>query len=283
MKINIIALGIFIILIVSCQNQESNVKIIENFEWEYLTDKQITEAAMPINENFEQELQETMLNLVKNWHKRNGSKGGIYPLMLTIYIDEAGDIDFVKDSREFMIPNIIPIEQRHPQHMEMFYPDKNVVLEIIPIVESWKFSPANVVGMDIKYQKTFGAYYKIDSTTDGKFKLLNKRMDFFHDYSKEYFVMVEEMPAPIGGIKAIQSKIKYPEIAKRAGIQGRVYVKAYIDENGDVSRTEVLKGIGSGCDQAAIKAVEQTKFTPGRQKGKPVKVQVSVPILFKLD
>jgi protein TonB len=99
----------------------------------------------------------------------------------------------------------------------------------------------------------------------------------------EFFVAVEEMPEPIGGIQGIQQRIIYPEIAKRAGVQGRVYVKAFVDESGTVKKAEVIKGIGAGCDEAAIDAVIKTKFKPGKQRGKPVRVQVSIPILFKLN
>ncbi len=102
------------------------------------------------------------------------------------------------------------------------------------------------------------------------------------EVAPQFFVAVEEMPEPIGGIEAIQKRIIYPEIAKRAGVQGRVFVKAFVDENGNVIKAEIIKGIGAGCDEAAIKAVMATKFKPGRQRGKPVKVQVSIPILFKL-
>ncbi|MEE9430978.1 MAG: energy transducer TonB [Melioribacteraceae bacterium] len=97
------------------------------------------------------------------------------------------------------------------------------------------------------------------------------------------FVAVEEMPTPIGGISAIQKKIIYPEIAKRAGVQGRVTVRAFVDKNGNVFKAEIIKGIGAGCDEEAITAVMKTKFSPGMQRGKPVRVQVSVPILFKLN
>lgn len=99
----------------------------------------------------------------------------------------------------------------------------------------------------------------------------------------QYFEVVEEMPEPIGGIEAIQKKIVYPEIAKRAGVEGKVYILAYVDENGNVTKTEVLKGIGAGCDEAAEKAVRETKFKPGKQRGKPVRVKVAVPIIFKLN
>jgi periplasmic protein TonB len=98
-----------------------------------------------------------------------------------------------------------------------------------------------------------------------------------------YFVAVEEMPEPIGGIAAIQSKIVYPEIAKRAGVEGRVHVLAFVDENGNVTKAQILKGLGAGLDEAAVKAVQQTKFKPGKQRGKPVKVQVAIPIIFRLQ
>jgi len=98
-----------------------------------------------------------------------------------------------------------------------------------------------------------------------------------------YFVAVEEMPEPIGGIAAIQQLITYPEIAKRAGVEGKVYVLAFVDEKGNVTNAKIIKGIGAGCDEAAIDAVLQTKFKPGKQRGTPVKVQVSIPIVFKLQ
>ena len=99
----------------------------------------------------------------------------------------------------------------------------------------------------------------------------------------QYFVAVEEMPEPIGGIMAIQQKIIYPEIAKRAGVEGKVYVLAFVDENGDVRDAKIIKGIGAGCDEAALEAVKKTKFKPGKQRGKPVRVQVSIPVVFKLQ
>jgi protein TonB len=98
-----------------------------------------------------------------------------------------------------------------------------------------------------------------------------------------YFVAVEEMPEPIGGIGEIQKKIVYPEIAKRAGVEGKVYVLAFVDESGLVTDAKIIKGIGAGCDEAALEAVKKTKFKPGKQRGKAVRVQVSIPVVFKLQ
>jgi TonB family protein len=98
-----------------------------------------------------------------------------------------------------------------------------------------------------------------------------------------YFIAVENMPEPIGGIDSLQARVAYPEIAKRAGVQGCVFVKAFVDNKGNVNKVELIKGIGAGCDEAAMSAVKNSMFIPGKQNGKPLNVQVSIPILFKLD
>lgn len=103
------------------------------------------------------------------------------------------------------------------------------------------------------------------------------------DAEDQYFVAVEDMPEPVGGLAAIQRAVVYPEIAKRAGVQGRVYVLAYVNEKGEVTKAEVQKGIGAGCDEAAVAAVLKAKFIPGKQRGQPVKVRVSIPIRFQLN
>ena len=99
---------------------------------------------------------------------------------------------------------------------------------------------------------------------------------------EDFFVVVEEMPELIGGLASIQSDIQYPEMARRAGIEGRVYVQFIVNENGDVENPRIIRGIGGGADEAALEAVKQAKFKPGVQKGKPVRVQYSLPIVFRL-
>ncbi|MBI9073017.1 MAG: energy transducer TonB [Melioribacteraceae bacterium] len=97
------------------------------------------------------------------------------------------------------------------------------------------------------------------------------------------FIPVEEQPYPIGGVAAILKKIEYPDMAKRAGIQGKVYVHAYVDVDGTVTKVELIKGIGAGCDEEALNAVLKSEFSPGRQRGKAVRVRVAVPVIFRLQ
>lgn len=94
---------------------------------------------------------------------------------------------------------------------------------------------------------------------------------------------VDSPPSPIGGMASIQQNIRYPEIAKRAGIEGTVYIAVDIDENGNVTNTNIMQGIGAGCDEAAIDAIKQVKFKPAIKDSIPVKYRITIPIQFKLQ
>ena len=99
---------------------------------------------------------------------------------------------------------------------------------------------------------------------------------------EDVFMIVEQMPELIGGLTSIQKHIKYPHIAKKAGIEGRVFIQFVVDTNGNVVDPVVVRGIGGGCDEEAVRAVSQAKFKPGKQRGQTVKVKMSVPVTFKL-
>lgn len=98
----------------------------------------------------------------------------------------------------------------------------------------------------------------------------------------EVFVAVENMPELIGGISGLQQKINYPEMARKAGVEGRVIVQFEVTKEGNVANPRVLQGIGAGCDKEALRVVKEAKFKPGKQRGKPVRVKMSLPITFSL-
>jgi len=100
---------------------------------------------------------------------------------------------------------------------------------------------------------------------------------------EQFFIVVEQMPQLIGGIGKLQRQVQYPEMARRAGIEGRVTIQFIVNERGQVENPRVIRGIGGGCDEAALDVVSQAKFTPGLQRGRPVKVQYSLPIVFRLQ
>lgn len=98
-----------------------------------------------------------------------------------------------------------------------------------------------------------------------------------------YFEVVEDPPTIIGGMEAVRKNLVYPDLAIRAGVEGTVIVLAYVNKEGIVTGTEVLRGIGGGCDEAAMEAVKKVRFNPGQQRGKAVNVKVSVPVRFRLN
>ncbi|MDO8967205.1 energy transducer TonB [Algoriphagus sp.] len=102
------------------------------------------------------------------------------------------------------------------------------------------------------------------------------------------YQVVPDMPVPPGGsmesfIKYFQENMKYPALAKEKGIEGMVAVSFIVREDGSVDEVAILRGIGGGCDEEAHRMVRESgKWTPGKLDGKPVAVQMRLPIQFKL-
>ena len=103
----------------------------------------------------------------------------------------------------------------------------------------------------------------------------------------QIFTIVEEMPSFPGGeaelFKYLGKSIQYPAMAKDAGISGIVYVSFVVMEDGKINNAKVLRGIGGGCDEEALRVVKSMpSWKGGKQRGKPVRVQYNLPIRFTL-
>ncbi len=263
----IIFILIAIAMLFGCE-KKNKIEIIENYDIQYYSEKDVANPAFPKDSTLAKKLNENIVKLIESEEIK-----GLFPYW-RLYINKSGNIVFIKDLGR--------------KHFNKAYGkkeiafSKSIIEKLLPEMAQWKFTPAIIFDENVKsYIDIRGAFAYIP---DGTLKVLtpikfNKKGNDFANY---YVVVKERMPEPIGGIKAIQSKIVYPELAKRAGIEGRVYVKAYIDTTGTVAKTELIRGIGSGCDEVAMEAVKKVKFIPGMQDGKRMNVQVTVPILFKL-
>lgn len=97
------------------------------------------------------------------------------------------------------------------------------------------------------------------------------------------YSVVEEAPELIGGLKELYSKVQYPEGARRLSIEGRVYVQFVLTENGQVQDAKVIRGIGGGCDEEALRVVKEARFVPGRIGGRPVKMRHTLFVSFRLN
>ena len=104
---------------------------------------------------------------------------------------------------------------------------------------------------------------------------------------EEIFSIVEKFPEPIGGYAAfyefLNKNLKYPREAIRDRVQGKVFVNFVIEKDGSLTNFKVVKGIGSGCDEEAIRVLGTVPhWEPGRQRGHNVRVYRTIPIHFTL-
>ncbi len=106
---------------------------------------------------------------------------------------------------------------------------------------------------------------------------------------EEVFVIVEDMPGFQGGDlnkfrEWVFKNLKYPQIAQENGISGRVFVQFAVNSKGDVVDVKVVRGVDAALDAEAVRVIKSSpKWTPGKQRGRPVKVQFTFPVVFVLQ
>lgn len=101
------------------------------------------------------------------------------------------------------------------------------------------------------------------------------------------FLVLEEQASFPGGhqawMKFLKKNFKYPRMAKRSGIEGKVFLSFYVDQEGNISDVNVIRGIGGGCDEEATRVLTSSpKWNPGRQRGRAVKSAMTLSITFRL-
>jgi protein TonB len=108
-----------------------------------------------------------------------------------------------------------------------------------------------------------------------------------NSFCEEIFTVVETQPEYPGGQDSLTSflsrNINYPAEAKAKGIEGRVYVTFVVEKDGNLSSFKILRDIGSGSGDEVVRVLKKMpKWSPGKQRGKPVRVQFTLPVLFRL-
>ena len=109
------------------------------------------------------------------------------------------------------------------------------------------------------------------------------------EVADEIFTIVEDQPSFQGGghaafLQWVSKNLRYPAQAQRMGIEGRVYVQFVIERDGTVTDVQAIKGIGGGADEEAVRVIQSApKWTPGKQRGRAVRVRMILPISFQLN
>ena len=153
--------------------------------------------------------------------------------------------------------------------------------EVLRTLRSWRFDR---LPTDVPQQPQWGTI-TFRFTNEKQNNVLPSTVDDPEEPEEpedNFFVVVEQMPQLMGGLKNLQEKVRYPQEARRMGIEGRVTVQFIVNEKGEPTNLRVIRGIGGGCDEEALRLVKQARFKPGMQRGVPVRVQYSLPIVFRL-
>lgn len=179
-------------------------------------------------------------------------------------------------SEEAIEEEVIPVTEEIPP--EEMPPPEVTVTDLFEIVED-----DVVLESEVKFED--------DETSEDKVveiyaPVLNAEEEEVED---EIFVIVEDMPTFKGGDinkfrEWVQKRVRYPELAAENGIAGRVFITFVVETNGTVSNVTITRSVDALLDEAAKEAVAASpKWEPGMQRGRPVRVRYSIPIIFQLQ
>ncbi|MBI9036707.1 MAG: energy transducer TonB [Bacteroidales bacterium] len=185
---------------------------------------------------------------------------------------EKKEIDFGERIMEDVTEEIIPITEQK--------------VEVHKIVAPKTITVINIVDDDVEIEDDIDIDVEADDNTEIEEYVPIEEEEEAEE--QEIFLVVESPPSFPGGEAArkrfLGENLKYPQMAKESGIQGKVYVTFVVEPNGSVTGIKIIRGIGGGCDEEAIRV---TKLMPtwiaGKQRGKPVRVQFNMPIKFTLQ
>lgn len=205
------------------------------------------------------------------------------PFLIGLFGKSAKDVD--KSKTEV----IVNLEQPPPINEE---PPPPPPPPPQPMKEIVKFVPP-VIKENAPEEETPPVQEELKETTIGTINQQGEKTDEIPPEAPvdpdagKIFTIVEEMPSFPGGegklFEFLTKNIKYPPIARENGIQGRVYVTFVVDKEGKIKDAKVVRGIGGGCDEEALRVVRaMPDWKIGKQNGRPVAVQYNLPVNFTL-
>lgn len=199
--------------------------------------------------------------------------GSVHNLFTTTYVVMDLPLDLGK--AENMVELNLPQQQSAPP--KEVTPPTSALLDIV--------ADNSMVSKDITLNKNANIKSETkESTTSGNSSGTNGTAD---TEDPTPFSIVEDQPTfPQGTdalLKYLRDNIRYPYAAKQAGISGTVIVSFVVEKDGSISSVKLVHGIGADCNKEAIRVVSMMpKWTPGKQRGIPVRVQFQIPLIFYL-
>lgn len=256
------------IILSGCKEKNAGVEVVPNLELIYLSAGQV-DVPLKWEVKNDHQMKKDVREAINSIKFHNLKSPIVYRLALRLFVNENGTIDKVKDIGSDFVDN--DSSKNYDKLTEISKLDKSVAEKMT----EWKFTHAIKNGKSVKSYLDLKVSFT--DNPDGSYDI--NYGDFMTVYpSMNDFVPVDKMPQVINSIAP-----HYPELAKRAGIEGTAYVKVLLSTEGSPVKAVVIKTDNEIFNQPSIDAAMKFKFTPAERDNKPVAVWVVIPFRYKLD
>ena len=190
----------------------------------------------------------------------------------------------VAQSYDEVQSDLARVDQEIQTLVNRHYPTQQALTEAVDSYRKQNQGPVNEAAL-LEGKASAAVVSQVEALIIRREELREKQMSL--PDADGVYTVVENQPEPKGGIgtfyKHVGNNIRYPQAARQAGIEGKVFVQFVVDEYGQLTQTEVLKGIGGGCDEEAVRVLQQApEWIPGTTNGQAVSVRMVMPIKFEL-
>ena len=215
-----------------------------------------------------------------------------YPLITAFFVQEDNNDKITGNIRVITLENIlteIPNDKKDIEVPKTVSPKTPLVKFLVPEVKPDELASNGVIPtQDDLIGKNPGS-----ETVEGNKNGTDVVVEIIETPKSEdkpvekVYTWLEEMPKFPGGdielMKFFSQNLVYPEIAKRAGVEGKVILSFIVDKNGNITDVKIAKSIGAGCDEEAMRVLKtMPHWIPGKQNGNPVLTRINLPVVFKL-
>jgi len=215
-----------------------------------------------------------------------------YPLITAFFVQEDNNDKSTGNVRVITLENIfteIPADKKDLQIPKTNSPKTPSIKFLVPDVKPDEFVSNEIIPTQEELTGKNPGIETIEGSPNGTDLIveITESPETNNEVTETIYTWAEEMPKFPGGdselMKFFSQNLSYPEIAKRAGVEGKVILSFIVDKNGNIVDVKVAKSIGAGCDEEAMRVLKiMPSWIPGKQNGNPVLTRINIPVVFKL-
>jgi protein TonB len=215
-----------------------------------------------------------------------------YPLITAFFVKEDNNDKSTGNIRVITLENIfteIPVNNENIQIPKNNSPKTPSIKFLVPDVKPDELVSNEVIPTQEELTGKNPGIETVEGNINGIDPIVEtiELTETNNEVTETIYTWAEEMPKFPGGdselMKFFSQNLVYPEIAKRAGVEGKVILSFIVDKNGNIVDVKVAKSIGAGCDEEAMRVLKiMSRWIPGKQNGNPVLTRINIPVVFKL-